>query len=110
MQNSRRDKLKTVKRKFATLQEEHGGQSDFVIMIRNNVTNSSSMEGKNLVMAESPLREKLHGPGGNFVKKDSYMFANSWNMAEDIFQDEEEESGREEENDEEEEKALSPNR
>ena len=85
-QNSWRNKLLTAKKKWATLQEEHGGQPDFVIMIRNNVqdagvTKASSTAGKYLLMAQGPLREKLLGPGVQFVKNESYMFANSWNMA-----------------------------
>ena len=86
---------------MATLQEEHDGQPDFVIMVKNNVqeagvTNASSTAGKHLVMAEGPLREKLLGPGVQLVKEDSYMFANSWNIAEEVMKNSSEEEEEEE--------------
>jgi hypothetical protein len=102
MQNSWKNKLLIAKKKVATLQEEHSGQPDFVIMIKNNVqeagvTNASSTAGKYLVMAEGPLREKLLGPVVQFVKEDSYMFANSWNMDKEVMKNSSEEDEEEEE-------------
>ena len=51
MLNSWREKMLTVKKKVASIQVEHGGDPDFVIMIRNNIqdptaTNASPTAGK----------------------------------------------------------------
>ncbi len=87
--NSFKDKLLTIKKKTAAHQIEHGGKPDYLFMMRNNiqdpnVTNASPTAGKYMIMSEGPIREHLLGGGVKFVKGESYMFANHWDMTEEV--------------------------
>ena len=86
MMNSWREKYLTVKKKAASLQQEHGGSPDYLIMIKNNIPDSSSSKsaGKYMVMAEGPLRNQLLSHGVKFVENNCMMMANSWDMTEEI--------------------------
>jgi len=113
MLNSWREKILTAKKKVATIQEEHGGNPDFLLLIKNNIQEKNTQTqtaGKYMVIAKGPARKKFLGKGVKFSRENNFMMANYWDMKEEIIENLSDSDEEDSEEEDEEETAVSEER
>ena len=81
LNNSFREKYLTgnKKKKLATNQEEPGGESDYILIMKNNIQKPSKQTktaGKFMFLGKEHLAEKFMGKGVKFDKKSFVKLAN----------------------------------
>ena len=83
LNNSFREKYLTGIKKLSSLQEEHGGTPDFLLIVKNNVQQPSKQTttaGKFMVAGQGEIFEEFMHEGIEF-DTDSYVkMTNSWSM------------------------------
>ena len=97
-----KNKYLTLKKKTSAIHKEHGTDSDYILIIKNNLQkpggkNCSPTAGKYLVMAEGSMRQQFLENGIKFDVEGFAMMKNDKNMEVEVIDDDNEE-GDEEEN------------
>ena len=83
LNNSFREKYLTGIKKLASLQEEHGGKPDFLLIVRNNVQQPSKQTttaGKFMVAGQGEIFEGFLHEGIEFETDNYVKMSNNWSM------------------------------
>ena len=83
LNNSFREKFLTGVKKLASLQEEHGGEPNFLLIVQNNVqkpNKQSTTAGKFMVSGQGEIFEGFMHDGIEFDTENYVKMSNSWSM------------------------------
>ena len=83
LNNSFREKYLTGAKKLASLQEEHGGVPDFLLIVRNNVqkpNKQTTTAGKFMVAGQGEIYEGFLHDGIEFDTDNYVKMSNTWSM------------------------------
>ena len=81
--NSYREKLLTALKKIATVQQEHGGEEDFVVIMKNNVqkpNKQSTTAGKYIFQGAGPLLDGFLNGGLEYDHYNYVKLENNWSL------------------------------